>query len=165
MLNNIADSTKFFGLYRAIVIDNKDPEGHRRLKVKIPQLNDSDVTNYCWPQEVSSTRSQVPNIGEGVWVQFEGGDPSYPIWSGTFGKPQKDKRINIKVLPDTTSLSGIQDTHIVTERTANGTTEVDLVATLLAMANRIKTLETALALVRTTLATRTSNEHSHTNNG
>ena len=165
MYNNVADSEKFFGQYRGVVVDNKDPEGHRRIKVKIPQLNDVDVTNYVWPQEVSSVRSEVPDIGDGVWIIFEGGDPSYPIWCGTFGKPKKDKRVNIKVLRDTTSLTGIQNTHIITERTANGTTEVDLVATLLVMANKIKTLETDLALVRTTLATRTSNQHTHGNNG
>jgi hypothetical protein len=165
MYNNVADSEKFFGHYRGVVVDNKDPDGHRRIKVKIPQLNDVDVTNYVWPKEVSSVRSEVPDIGDGVWIVFEGGDPSYPIWTGTFGKPTKDKRVNIKVLRDTTSLSGIQNTHIITERTTNGTTEVDLVATLLAMANKIKTLETDLALVRTTLATRSSNQHTHTNNG
>jgi uncharacterized protein involved in type VI secretion and phage assembly len=26
----------------------------------------------------------VPQIGSGVWVEFEQGDPDYPIWSGCF---------------------------------------------------------------------------------
>ena len=26
----------------------------------------------------------MPDIGAGVWVEFEGGDPDYPIWVGTF---------------------------------------------------------------------------------
>jgi len=26
----------------------------------------------------------VPLIGAGVWVEFEGGDPDYPIWTGGF---------------------------------------------------------------------------------
>jgi len=162
---NIADSKKYFGQYRAIVVNNKDPEGHRRLKVKIPQLSGEAVSNWVWPQEVSNIRSQVPEVGEGVWIQFEGGDVSYPVWCGTFGKPDKGKRINVKVLPDTTSLTGLEGTHIITERTSNGTTEVDLVATILAMANKIKTLETTLTTVRNTLATRTSTTHTHTING
>jgi hypothetical protein len=31
--------------------------------------------------------------------------------------------------------------HIITERIDNGTTEVDLVATIVALANKVKTLE------------------------
>ena len=26
----------------------------------------------------------VPQIGSGVWVEFEQGDPDYPIWTGCF---------------------------------------------------------------------------------
>jgi uncharacterized protein involved in type VI secretion and phage assembly len=26
----------------------------------------------------------IPDVGAGVWVEFEGGDPDYPIWVGTF---------------------------------------------------------------------------------
>ena len=26
----------------------------------------------------------VPPVGANVWVEFEGGDPDYPIWSGCF---------------------------------------------------------------------------------
>lgn len=161
MYNNVADSEKFFGHYRGVVVDNKDPDGHRRIKVKIPQLNDVDVTNYVWPKEVSSVRSQVPDIGEGVWIVFEGGDPSYPIWTGTFGKPTKDKRINIKILRDTTSLSGIQNTHIITERTLNGTTEVDLVATLLVMAYKIKSLEERVTVLEQQMANKSNVGHGH----
>ena len=26
----------------------------------------------------------IPQIGAGVWVEFENGDPNYPIWTGCF---------------------------------------------------------------------------------
>lgn len=26
----------------------------------------------------------VPDLGQGVWIQFEGGDPERPVWMGTF---------------------------------------------------------------------------------
>ena len=26
----------------------------------------------------------LPPVGANVWVEFEGGDPDYPIWSGCF---------------------------------------------------------------------------------
>jgi phage baseplate assembly protein gpV len=151
----------YFGVYRGLVVDNKDPQGHRRVTVKVPQLTGDFVSDWAWPQENGFAKVQVPDIGEGVWVMFEGGNSSYPIWTGTFGKPTKDKRINTKVLRDTTSLSGIENTHIITERTANGTTEVDLVATLLVMAAKIKSLETRVTTLEGQMATKASTSHSH----
>jgi phage baseplate assembly protein gpV len=151
----------WYGLYRGLVVDNKDPQGHRRVTLKVPQLTGDFVSDWAWPQENSFAKVQVPDIGEGVWVMFEGGDASYPIWTGTFGKPTKDKRINIKVLRDTTSLSGIESTHVITERTSNGTTEVDLVATLLVMAAKIKSLETRVTTLEGQMATKASISHSH----
>lgn len=154
-------SDLFYGMYRGVVLDTKDPQGHRRIKVAIPQLTDTAKSDWAWPTEVSSVKSEVPDIGDGVWVMFEGGDPSYPIWVGTFGKPTKDKRINIKVLRDTTSLSGIENTHIITQRTTNGTTEVDLVETLLVMAAKIKSLETRVTTLEGQMATKANVSHSH----
>ena len=139
------DVKKYYGTYRGIVTSNKDPQGHRRLKVKIPMLTGSGSSNWAWPLENSNLRSQVPDVGDGVWVSFESGDPSYPIWCGTYGKPKSGKRVNIKTLSDSQSLSGITN-YIVTEKTGNGSTEVDLVASLIAMANRIVYLEQQLAL-------------------
>jgi hypothetical protein len=135
------EDNKFYGMYRGIVLDTKDPQGHRRIKVAIPQLTDTAKSDWAWPTEVSNVKTEVPAIGSGVWVMFEGGDPSYPIWVGTFGKPTSGKNINIKNIPDSTSLTGLSGTHIITERTTSGTTEVDLVATILALANKVKTLE------------------------
>jgi deoxyribose-phosphate aldolase len=95
---------------------------------------------------------------------YEGGDPSYPLWVGTYGKKVPGKRVNVKVLSDSVSLTGL-DTHVITERINNGTTEVDLVATILALANKVKTLETNLAAVKSTLGTRTTSGHTHSSSG
>jgi hypothetical protein len=136
----------FYGVYRGTVVANKDPESHRRLKVTVPQLSGSALTKdlpWAWPKEVASMKNEVPEIGDGVWVMYEGGDPSYPIWVGTYGKKTKGKRVNVKVLADSVSLTGLSS-HIITERIDNGTTEVDLVATIVALANKVKTLETQM---------------------
>jgi hypothetical protein len=133
----------FYGIYRGTVVANKDPESHRRLKVTVPQLSGSALTKelpWAWPKEVASMKNEVPEIGDGVWVMYEGGDPSYPLWVGTYGKKTKGKRVNVKVLSDSVSLTGLSG-HIITERINNGTTEVDLVATIVALANKVKTLE------------------------
>lgn len=72
---------RFYGTYRGVVTDNKDPLGKNRLRLKIPQILFEEVTQWCWGQGASS----APAIGTGVWVTFEGGDPSFPVWGGTFG--------------------------------------------------------------------------------
>lgn len=79
---------KFFGKYRGTVLDNIDPMQTGRLMVQV-----SDVTNIlpsswampCLP--FAGTQSgfyAVPEIGSTVWVEFEQGDPDYPIWVGCF---------------------------------------------------------------------------------
>jgi hypothetical protein len=43
------------------------------------------VTEWAWPiASASNTKVAAPALGEGVFVMFEGGDPSYPLWTGLF---------------------------------------------------------------------------------
>lgn len=147
----------FYGIYRGVVVANKDPESHRRLKVTVPQLSGTAISKelpWAWPKETSALKTEVPKIGEGVWVMYEGGDPSYPLWIGTYGKQVEGKRVNVKVLSDSVSLTGLSS-HIITERTDNGTTEVDLVATIVALANKVKTLETKVQVLETWVSNHT----------
>ena len=147
----------FFGIYRGTVVANKDPETHRRLKVNVPQLSGSALGKdlpWAWPKETASMKTEVPEIGDGVWVMYEGGDPSYPLWVGTYGKIVPHKRVNVKVLRDSVSLTGLS-AHIITERINNGTTEVDLVATIVALANKVKTLETKVQTLETWVSNHT----------
>jgi hypothetical protein len=69
------------GIYRAVVVDNKDPNNLRRLKVQA-QPTGLQVSEWVWP--VVST-SKPPSIGSGCWVIYVGGDPEYPVWLGEFG--------------------------------------------------------------------------------
>lgn len=82
-----AQRTEFFGLYRGSVTDNNDPERRGRLKVLVPQvLGMSEVwampcVPYAGPQRGLYL---MPEIGTGLWLQFEAGDPSFPVWVGMF---------------------------------------------------------------------------------
>jgi hypothetical protein len=71
------------GIYRGVVVDNKDPKKLRRLKVKVPQNTGEEITEWAWP--VVSTK-RPPAIGAGVWVFYQGGDIDYPVWLGEFGQ-------------------------------------------------------------------------------
>ena len=157
----MSDETLYLGMYRGIVVNNKDPEAQRRVMVNVPQLMaEGDKSGWAWPQETASVKVAVPEIGEGVWVSFEGGDPDYPVWIGTFGKHQKGKRVSIKVLSDTVSLTGLTP-YFKTEKLKNGSTEVDLVATLLAMANTLKTYEERISSLETQITQKAPISHSH----
>jgi len=73
------------GIYRAVVVDNRDPLHLRRLKVKVQSTSFSSesVTNWIWP--VISTK-RPPAIGTGVYIVYVGGDPEYPVWIGEFSE-------------------------------------------------------------------------------
>ena len=85
MYRDIYDNTRFPTIYRAVVVDNKDPENRKRLKLQIPQVLNSQSTEWAWPVEPSNLELEVPEIGQGVWAMFEGGDPNFPVWLGVFG--------------------------------------------------------------------------------
>ena len=134
------DSVKFYGMYRGIVMKNKDPEGHRRVQVKIPQLGGGDTITqdwpWAWPSFSPGQRPYLPEVGEGVWIQFESGDPAYPIWTGSYGKNLKaNKHINIKPLPNTEVLTDLTDVLIV-NRQNDGTQEIDLTSSVLNLAKQ-----------------------------
>jgi hypothetical protein len=82
----MSDSTRFYGKYRGLVMNNVDPEGRGRLQVQVPDVSQLLPTTYaepCFPFTGQNSGFYiVPPPGAGVWVEFEQGDPSYPIWTG-----------------------------------------------------------------------------------
>lgn len=77
----------FFGKYRGTVSDNDDPTSRGRLKVKVPAvLGDVEVWAMpCVPYAGNGVGFySLPEPDTGVWIEFEAGDPSYPIWTGCF---------------------------------------------------------------------------------
>lgn len=91
--NRGTDYTKIF---RALVVDNEDPEGIGRVKVRIYPLHGLDNVsdaNLPWASMCSPFGSAnsgsfiVPEVGNTVFVAFEGGDSNYPIYLGSsYGK-------------------------------------------------------------------------------
>lgn len=75
---------RLHSIYRATVVDNRDPDNLRRIRVKVQTtgMDQNSVTNWVWP--VNAT-AKPPAIGQGVFIIYVGGDPEYPIWVGTFG--------------------------------------------------------------------------------
>jgi uncharacterized protein involved in type VI secretion and phage assembly len=80
--------TRYYGLYRGIVTDNDDDQSLGRIKAQVPTVLGDVESGWCMPC-VPYAGDQVgiaflPEVGSGVWIAFEGGDVSYPVWVGSF---------------------------------------------------------------------------------
>jgi uncharacterized protein involved in type VI secretion and phage assembly len=79
---------RYYGKYRGSVLNNIDPLQKGRLLVQVPDvlgLSTSSWAMPCVPMAGPQMGTYVvPIIGAGVWVEFEGGNPDYPIWTGGF---------------------------------------------------------------------------------
>jgi len=77
-----------YGKFRATVIDNIDPMQMGRLLVQVPDVSNVLPSTWAMPcvpfAGVMSGMYAVPAIGSGVWVEFEQGDPDFPVWVGCF---------------------------------------------------------------------------------
>jgi hypothetical protein len=74
---------KFYGKYSAEVVDDNDPQKLGRIKVKAPAVFPDPMTVWARPC-FSPGHFFVPPVGAKVWVEFEAGDTSYPLWVGTW---------------------------------------------------------------------------------
>ncbi len=75
---------RFYSSYRGIVIDNKDPKNMGRLSVVVPQVSSRAI--WATPKGLdgalqSGFKWLTPTEGQVVWVEYQLGDPSYPLWS------------------------------------------------------------------------------------
>ena len=76
---------RYYGTYRAIVVNNIDEEKHmNRLKVMVPEVM-SGIMTWALPKgQHGSTQTGfkylAPKIGDIVFVTFEFGDPTKPLW-------------------------------------------------------------------------------------
>ncbi len=78
---------RYFGVYRGIVTDNGDPTSRGRLRVRVPAVL-GELETWAMPCVPYAGQGvgfySLPEPDTGVWVMFEAGDPSYPVWTGFF---------------------------------------------------------------------------------
>jgi uncharacterized protein involved in type VI secretion and phage assembly len=90
---------RFYGKYRGTV---SEANADGRIKAYVPAvLGDQQTTGWCLPC-VPYAGDQagiafLPEEGAGVWIEFEGGDVSYPIWVGCYWH---DGEMPSRVAPD-----------------------------------------------------------------
>ncbi len=107
---------RFYGKYRGLVVDNADPEQLGRLKLTVPSVLGPDVVTGwalpCTPYggDLGQGMLFVPEVGAGVWIEFEEGDLEFPVWVGTFwSKPDGESELPKPNDPDGAEQGSVQD--------------------------------------------------------
>jgi uncharacterized protein involved in type VI secretion and phage assembly len=84
----MSEPKRFFGKYRGTVVNNVDPEQRGRIQAMVPDVAGFALSSWALPAfPVSGLQMGIfglPLPGSGVWIEFEQGDPDYPVWTGVF---------------------------------------------------------------------------------
>jgi len=80
------EGPKYYGVYRGTVVNNVDPLQIGRIIAIVPDVSSVIPTTWAMPCVPIAGKQMgtfmVPQIGSGVFVQFEAGDPDRPVWMG-----------------------------------------------------------------------------------
>jgi uncharacterized protein involved in type VI secretion and phage assembly len=94
---------RYYGKYRGTVTDTE--ASTLRIKAKVPSVLTDQETGWCMPCVPYAGDNVgfafLPEKGSGVWIEFEGGDVSYPIWTGCYwrqGEIPSDATPTVKVI-------------------------------------------------------------------
>jgi uncharacterized protein involved in type VI secretion and phage assembly len=81
-------TTPLYGKYRGKVINNVDPLQIGRIQAMVPDVAGFVPSTWAMPclplAGINNGLFTLPVIGSGVWIEFERGDPDYPIWVGGY---------------------------------------------------------------------------------
>ncbi len=84
---------RYYGKYRGLVENNEDPNSMGRITAQVPDVLGDVISPWALPCTPyagdGSGQYTVPPPGAGVWIEFEAGDPSRPIWSGGWWSPEQ----------------------------------------------------------------------------
>jgi uncharacterized protein involved in type VI secretion and phage assembly len=114
---------KFFGKYRGMVLSNVDPLQIGRLLVQVADVEGLALSSWAMPCFPFTGRQMgaymLPQIGSGVWVEYEQGDPDYPIWSGCwYGSAAEAPALALAGNPASPSVvlqTGLQNSLVISD--------------------------------------------------
>jgi len=100
------EPNKYYGKYRGTVVNNIDPLGVGRLLCEVPDVLSLAPSSWAvpcvplaGPTGTPMGAYLVPPIGAGVWIEFEHGDPDYPIFAGCWWGSPADPPSEVLVPP------------------------------------------------------------------
>ncbi len=96
----------YFGKYRGIVTDNKDPENLCRIMAQVPAVMGETEVGWALPAFPLAGDGHghvmMPEVGSAVWIEFEAGNLNSPIWSGGFflasQTPPEPQGVGVRVI-------------------------------------------------------------------
>lgn len=108
---------RVYGKYAGTVVDNEDPQQMGRVQVRVPAVLKGEAV-WAMPCVPYAGRGVgfyfIPPADAGVWVEFEAGDTSRPIWTGCYWAqgelPPEAASPDIKLIATDTALIKIDDT-------------------------------------------------------
>jgi uncharacterized protein involved in type VI secretion and phage assembly len=117
---------RFYGKYRGVVTD-VDAQT-MRVKASVPSVLPLISTGWamaCVPYAGPQVGFiMLPEVGSGVWIEFEGGDVSFPIWSGCYWRtnevPSNTSATVKTIVTSAGSLTFDDDQSSVTAKDAGG---------------------------------------------
>ena len=84
----MSDGARYYGKYRAAVLNNVDPQLQGRIQVQLGDRYGLFPSTWALPAfplaAIASGVVALPPVASQVWIEFEAGDPDYPIWTGAF---------------------------------------------------------------------------------
>jgi phage baseplate assembly protein gpV len=95
--------SRFFGKYRGVVIDVD--AATMRVKATVPAVLGQQSSGWARPCVPFAGPNMgfafLPDVGSGVWIEFEGGDVSLPIWVGGYwhdGEQPSDATASVRAI-------------------------------------------------------------------
>jgi uncharacterized protein involved in type VI secretion and phage assembly len=105
---------RFYGKYRGTVVNNVDPLQIGRIQAIVPDVSGVSPTSWAMPcvpvAGINTGVFSVPQVGSGVWVEFEHGDPDRPIWVGGFWGTAAEVPVLARTVPPAVNGLTIQTT-------------------------------------------------------
>jgi hypothetical protein len=82
------NDSPLYGKFRGTVINNVDPMQIGRIQAMVPAVAGFIPGTWAMPclplSGINAGVFTVPMPGSGVWIEFERGDPDYPVWVGGY---------------------------------------------------------------------------------
>lgn len=91
----------YYGVYKGIVTNVSDPEYLGRIRAQVPQIFGRQESDWAWPVQPNVADVAVLEVGDPVWISFESGEATRPLWLGTWQKAGS-------TMPPLTSLTAYQ---------------------------------------------------------